>query len=79
MTCTFNVNKLVLLFCLLLPFESCLEPISPELKESDSAPTLSDEKRVCWGTKPSNSIIVQIAVIMVQMLNPIFGNKKLCY
>ena len=40
MTCTFNVNKLVLLFCLLLPFESCLEPISPELKESDSAPAL---------------------------------------
>ena len=40
MICTFNVNKLVLLFCLLLPFESCLEPISPELKESDSAPTL---------------------------------------
>jgi hypothetical protein len=40
MICTRNINKLILLFGLMVPFESCLEPITPELKSSDSASTL---------------------------------------
>lgn len=40
MTYTCKVIKLVMLCCLFLPSESCLEPINPELKQSDSASAL---------------------------------------
>ena len=40
MTCKYKISKLILLACLILPVESCLEPISPALKNSDSAASL---------------------------------------
>jgi hypothetical protein len=40
MTSIRNIYILILLFCLMVSFESCLEPITPELKDSDSAATL---------------------------------------
>ena len=46
MICTFNINKVIQLFCLILVFESCIDPISPELKESDSAPMLVVEGQI---------------------------------
>jgi hypothetical protein len=72
MTCTHNLYKIVLLFCLILPFESCLELIKPELNATDLASSLVVEGQITNETGPFRvKLTTSVPVNVMYYANPV--------